>query len=221
MAPVPQTAYDSTNPFAIPVNAEVVCGYVDGIYVWSQVAWARFPNSLKVTIAVSAQTDADVLDVETGDASPDEAPAWAVRQRERGANPTVYCSRLATWPPTLAAFQDAGVAQPQYWIADYTDAAHLVPGSVCTQWSGTTTGPYDISITNGVWPNNPTPNPPPIPEGTPPEMITALNNSDNTTDVYYVGADARVYQLHRDTKGKWTLYQPTALSGDGTHPVAI
>lgn len=37
-----RTMYDSTNPGAIPASAALVAGYVDGLYRWSDAAWARF-----------------------------------------------------------------------------------------------------------------------------------------------------------------------------------
>lgn len=49
-------------------------------------------------------------------------------------------------------------------------------------------------------------------------MITTLLMPDGSTDVFYIGADGRIYQLHRTTEGAWKLFEPTALSGDGSHP---
>lgn len=153
------TMYDAVTPANIPASAEVVAGYVDGHYAWKPADWARFPHALKVRIAVFPSTnDGDVLDVEPGDATPAQAPGWVARRRAAGhPRPTVYCSRSA-WPAVRAEFARQRVPEPDYWIADYTGRAHLLPGSVATQW--TDAGPYDVSITNGVWPRTTAPAPP-------------------------------------------------------------
>ncbi len=173
------TMYDSVTAANIPPTAEIVAGYIDGLYAWSDADWARFPLALKVTIAVFAVDDADVLDVEHGDATPAEAPAWVLRQRARGADPTVYVS-FDNLLAVADAFDAAGVEYPRWWIADYQTppVPRLIPGSAATQYEDA--GPYDLSITDGVWPASPPkPKPPTLEEGadmfcTDPESGTIL-----------------------------------------------
>jgi hypothetical protein len=84
--------WDSTTPLAIPLNAQLVAGYVDGRYAWPRSAWARWPADRTVTIAVDiGTTSADVLDVEAGAADPAQARVWVqnrlrlgVRARSQG-----------------------------------------------------------------------------------------------------------------------------------------
>src|SRR5690242_8753534 len=89
----PFTMYDSVTVSAIPRNAQAVAGYVNGRWpTYSQLVRA-FPHARRLSIAVSADRDADCLDVEQGDATPDQAPAWVQRQHKRGVRrPVVYTS---------------------------------------------------------------------------------------------------------------------------------
>jgi hypothetical protein len=160
------TMYDSVTASDIPADALIVAGYVDGAYTWSEADWAQFPGAAKVRIAVSASShDAQVLDVENGDATPDQAPEWAVAVRALGFAPTIYTSRdnVAT---VAAAFSAADVPQPYYWVADWTGTAHLIPNSVATQYANppASGGHYDVSTTLDTWPVAPVAPSPPAPQ---------------------------------------------------------
>ena len=129
--------YDACTPGNIPANAGMVAGYIYGNCAWSMTAWAAFPNAVKVRIATVAWLDdGQVLDVESGDATPALAPGWCVRARARGQIPTVYCS-VAALPSVMAAFAAAKVTPPHYWLAHYGIAPVLLPGSVATQYQNT------------------------------------------------------------------------------------
>jgi hypothetical protein len=91
--------------------------------------------------------------VETGDATPAQAPGWVKARRAAGADPTVYCS-ASLWPTVRAAFTAAGVAQPHYWIAHYDGDPTIPAGAVAKQYvdppnSG---GHWDLSAVAGHWP---------------------------------------------------------------------
>lgn len=150
-----RTMYDSTAPFAIPPTAAMVAGYVDGRYVWSPAAWARFPNAVKVRIAVFASTnDGHVLDIETGDATPAQAPGWVQRRRAAGIDPSVYCN-LSLWPAVRAAFHAANVAEPHYWVAGYPGGGAVIPaGAIAHQYAdpATSGGQWDLSVVADYWP---------------------------------------------------------------------
>lgn len=142
--------YDSTDYTSIPTGATMVAGYIDGRYAWSSDAWNSFPNARKVKIAVFPTTQGgDVLDVENGDATPAQAVSWVQARRNAGADPVVYCNR-STWPQVTQAFTAAGVAQPLYWIADWTWAAHIPSGAVACQWGAY--GRFDVSEVGPDWP---------------------------------------------------------------------
>lgn len=147
---------DSTAAVDIPTSAEMVAGYLPpSQFAWSAADWARFPHAVKVRIAVRATVnDGHVLDVETGDATPAQAPGWVLMRRQAGADPSVYCSASA-WPTVRAAFTAAGVAQPHYWIAAYPGGGPVIPaGAVAHQWADETiTGHhYDQSVVADFWP---------------------------------------------------------------------
>jgi hypothetical protein len=150
--------YDSTTPAAIPPDAAMVAGYLaPSPWAWSAVDWARFPRAVHVRIAVRAGTpDGHVLDVEQGDALPEQAVRWVQRRRAAGADPTVYCN-FSTWPLVISAFTAARVAQPHYWIARY-DESVSVPTmggitAIAHQWVSEPGGNhYDISTVANHWP---------------------------------------------------------------------
>lgn len=177
-----RTMYDSVTAADIPANAQLVAGYVDGIYRWSGTDWARFPQALKIAIAVFPSTNSGImLDVEAGDATPEQAPGWVQMRRARGVDPTVYCA-YAAWAQTIQAFDRAQVARPHWAIACYDNVASLeefwVGGQrqpvldpdrlVAKQYADPAAGSgghYDLSVVTGYWPGvDPVPAPPPIPQ---------------------------------------------------------
>jgi hypothetical protein len=155
--------YDAVTASNIPGGATMVAGYDDGRYVNVAEMAARFPRARVVTITVFASDDEGmVLDVERGDASPEEAPGWAARRRARGFDPSVYCS-TDTWPAVRAAFAAAGVAEPHWWIAGWDGDPAIPPGAVAKQYGNQ--GPYDISSVADYWPGvDPVPTPPSHPQ---------------------------------------------------------
>jgi hypothetical protein len=151
---------DSVTPTNIPTSTEVVGGYVNGRYAWKPTDWARFPLSHKVTISTYANgptpfdTIALVLDVETGDAAPEEAPEWVLKMRFIRVDPVIYCN-LATWPTVMSAFHQANVPIPKYWIASWDGVPSVSPawaymGCVAKQYQSTSL--VDMSVTVGTWP---------------------------------------------------------------------
>lgn len=175
-----RTMWDSTRAADIPANVGMVAGYVDGLYRWSAQDWARFPDAIRVRIAVFPQTDdGHVLDVEKGNATPAQAPGWVAMRRRAGVDPSVYCSRSA-WSQLAAQFQVQRVPGPHWWIADYTGAPHLPPGAVACQYADQsyTGAHFDLSEVSPYWPGVDPP-PPPVPTRKVPEMI--IVTVDGTT----------------------------------------
>lgn len=115
--------YDSVEATAIPVgwHPQLVAGYVNGRWPSFTAMTRRFPNAQAVSVTVNAGGDADVLDVETGNATPAQAPGWVGRQHAMNRpRPTIYCSR-STVPAVERAMRDAGVPVDRYdyWVADW------------------------------------------------------------------------------------------------------
>lgn len=135
----------------------MVAGYVDGIFGpehklygepgWDAAGWARFPNAVKWQIAVSPSTNyGNVLDVETGDATPAQAPGWVRMRRAAGVDPIVYMN-ASTWPAVRSQFQLQGVPEPHYWVAQYDNNPAIPAGAIAKQYANPTyTGHhYDLS----------------------------------------------------------------------------
>lgn len=154
--------YDAITPGNVPAGATLVAGYGDGYYQDVAAFKARFPGATVVEIAVFASDDlGTVLDVETGDATPAQAPGWVQMRRHAGIDPTVYCNSN-TWPSVRSAFAAAGVPEPHYWIAAYDGDPTIPAGAVAKQYSDP--GPYDLSSVADYWPGvDPAPSPSPSP----------------------------------------------------------
>lgn len=150
--------YDSVSPINIPANAEVVGGYADGHWAWPPRAWARFPIAKRVAIFTSASHDLDpgvavnvfCLDVEHGDATVGQAPAWVEKQRSLGRAGRIWTyTSMSNWPALRQAFSDQKIAESWYWIAWYNaiGSLHDVTGARAKQFIGSQSG-FDLSVTD-------------------------------------------------------------------------
>jgi len=143
------TMWDSVDWQAIPTDVSAVLGYVDGLYAWPSEAWLRFPNAIKVRIAVRAATnDGHMLDVEKGDAIPAQCPGWVQRRQAAGVVlPAIYCSLSAY--PDVERFC-AGLAHVVV-VADWTGVPHIpsLPDVVGCQYAAH--GTYDLSLIQSNW----------------------------------------------------------------------
>jgi hypothetical protein len=166
--------YDSIYANQIPLDAPVVAGYVDGRYKWSDADWARFPNAVKVRIAVFATTnDGHVLDVERGDATAQESAYWTQMRRASGLlTPAIYCGDGVDGykrSEVLAAHAALGIAAPLIWLASWTWGTPVLPWNcIALQYASylmLNTG-YDLSLCADHWPGvdpEPEPGPGPVP----------------------------------------------------------
>jgi hypothetical protein len=148
------TMYDGVDAGTVPAGAEIYAGYVDGQWQSYDALVSKFPGALHVSICVTASDSARALDVESGDATPEEAPAWAAAQRKGGnPYPVVYMDE-ANWPAVKAAFSDQGVPAPLYWVAAYVNDPSTAPaipaGAIAIQYYDY--GGYDASVAADYWP---------------------------------------------------------------------
>lgn len=138
--------FDSIDVGQLPADGENFAAYVDGHWPnWSEVV-QRFPGANVLSIAVNPAGDAECLDIETGDATPEDAAAWYVRQLGRGvARPCLYAD-ASTMADVITAIQAARILRPavRLWSAHYTGSAHICGPSSCrtlsidadgTQWT--------------------------------------------------------------------------------------
>lgn len=141
------TLFDSVDLGQIPAGATAVAAYVDGKFANAAEARDRFPRARILTIAVFADHDADCLDIEDGNARPDQAAAWYLRQKARGARrPCLYASASLMHAQVIPAIQAAGIARGtvRLWSAHYTRVPHICGPASCrelatgadgTQWT--------------------------------------------------------------------------------------
>jgi len=124
-------------------KATIVSGYVNGNWPDFAALALATPGLGHLSITVNASNlDAQCLDVEKNDASPDQAPGWALGVRKAGREPWVYMN-ASTWPAVKAAFDKAEVAYPHFWVAEYDENPTIPAGAVAKQHTNTLE--YDIS----------------------------------------------------------------------------
>jgi len=105
--------------------------------------------------------DADVLDMEWGDATPAMCPPWA--NAHAGA-PIIYCS-VSRVQEVITAFDGASRPLPLFWTAHYSGNAHICDAAcglpsrainrmVATQFTDPpgSGGNYDLSLCIPGWP---------------------------------------------------------------------
>lgn len=129
--------YDGITPASVPKGGDFYGGYVAGNWPDFAQLLADEPGAHLISIAVQADEYADCLDVETGDATPVQAPGWAERQRADGnPYPWVYMNQ-STWPDVIAAFTAQNVAPPLYWVANYNGDPTIPAGAIAKQHTNT------------------------------------------------------------------------------------
>lgn len=145
------TQDDSIRATNLPPGVPAYAGYVDGIWADYDAICARFPGAQVLSIAVFVADNADCLDIETGDATPGQAPAWTKRQHRRGlARPCLYASAgiMNLVHDNLTA---AGLPRSSYrlWSAHYGSGPHICGPDTCklvkvacdgTQWTDAAPG---------------------------------------------------------------------------------
>jgi hypothetical protein len=144
----PYTMYDSVTPGALPANQPAAV-YADGAYAASSSEMSGHHSVLWIDTNGS-DPNANVLDVEPGDATPAGSAQWvqAHLSKQPHSVAIIYTMR-SDW----SAVQGAVAGLPsweqshvRYWIADPTGVPHVVPGSSATQWYWGSS--YDMSTAN-------------------------------------------------------------------------
>jgi hypothetical protein len=174
----PRIMRDSTHLADIPAaGLDIVAVYANGRYATTEArVRARFPHIPIAWIDIDGtRPDADILDVETGDATPAGAVLWVKAKRLRQLTathplypPILYCNR-ATLTPLFNAMAGAHLHVVQdfrLWIAtlDGTKRVADMTGVTAVQSRGEaqTGGHYDESdVYDAAWLAPPPPPPGP------------------------------------------------------------
>lgn len=126
--------FDDTTAALIPSTAKVIGVYIDGRYKNDAEIRTKFPQAALVTIAVSANDNAEVLDVEAMDATIAEVYAWLKRQLARGVYlPVIYISvsQVDRLMETMTANGFVHGKHFRIWSAHYGAGEHLCGPSTC------------------------------------------------------------------------------------------
>lgn len=130
--------YDSVTAEAIP-PAPVVLGYVDGAYTTYPVLRERFRGSSTLVVGVTTGAgDADIIDVENGDATPEAATTWCIQRLKSGRRPTVYGTRDSI-DAVVGLLRRRGVRADlcAYFLADFVQV-----GDPFVRWPRGIPAPY-------------------------------------------------------------------------------
>lgn len=149
-----RTMYDGVDPSRLPVYCQLAAGYIDGLYAWEAAGWERFSaQTTLVRIACFAETNnGDFLDVEQGNAAPEQAPGWITMRRRAGHPfPAVYMN-VDTWPRVRQAFADQHVIEPLYIVAEWDGKAAVPAGAFGKQYVSDNQAGFDLSVIGDYWP---------------------------------------------------------------------
>ena len=134
--------YDSIFVDELPKNAYIAV-YGNGIYAANlEVVKKRKPKKVLTIDVIGNRPDFNMLDIETFDATPQDAPPWVRKHVDHfgigdpHVHARLYCN-LSTWPLAKAQVAQLPWEYRQHvrWhIANPTGVPHLVPGSTATQW---------------------------------------------------------------------------------------
>lgn len=138
--------YDTVTLNTVPPNPQAVAGYTSGNWPTYIPLVKKYPRAKHLSIAVSASHDAECLDIENGDASPEQAPQWVRRQHARGVRRPVVYGSVSAMENIINILSRDSIPRNQYrvWTAHYTFVAHLCgPGcgngftdhADATQWT--------------------------------------------------------------------------------------
>jgi hypothetical protein len=145
------TMYDAVTPSNIPASAAYVAGYVGGLWPTYTTLLKQFPRATILSIAINSSENAECLDVETGDATIADIPAWVKRQlSDKVYRPVIYSSvaNMGNVLSTLAA-NNISRQSVRLWSAHYSNGNHICGPSSCgqvrqdmdgTQWTDNANG---------------------------------------------------------------------------------
>lgn len=124
---------DSIEVASLPAGMDAYAGYVGGWWPDYAAIVAAHAGVPVLGIAISADEDAQALDVENGDATPAQAGEWAARQLARGIPAPVLYGSVSVVPSIVQSLHAAGVTRYLIWSAHYGLGEHICGPSTCGQ----------------------------------------------------------------------------------------
>jgi hypothetical protein len=223
--------YDGINALAAGIaksfpDAAMVAGYINGDYAWTQADWDLFPHANHVQITITASADAgDVLDVEPGNAAPEQTAGWIEMRKASGYyRPTIYCN-LST-VPAVRQGTGAYILGRDYdiWVADWTGSPHEVtapgtPAAMCSATQYESTENYDVSVVyDEGWPHRTAPATKPPAEPT--DIKATAVTATSVTLTWNGDPNATSYRIRATYQGKLVQEEsvpsaPATVSGLG------
>jgi len=143
--------YDTVTVNTVPSNPTAVAGYVGGWWPTFSALAKRFPRAKHLSIAVNSHEDADCLDIENGDASPEAAGTWAKRQKSLGKKLVVLYFSVSNKQAVERSITASGIkrSEVKFWGAHYTFVPHKESGFDAIQWTDKALGRnLDASLCN-------------------------------------------------------------------------
>lgn len=211
--------YDGINTLAAGIadkfpDAQLIAGYLNGDFAWTSAEFNLFPRSVHVTITITASAnEGDVLDVESGDATPGQAAEWIEKRKASGYyRPTIYCN-LSTLPSLREATGDLILGEDwDCWVADFTNEPHQVtapgtPKASCAATQFESTDAFDLSsVFDDDWPHRTAPAKPKPPAKAPTKAPT------EPTGIRVVTVTPTSVKLEWDTVPDATAYHVRVTS---------
>jgi hypothetical protein len=162
--------YDAADPAAIPAGAPMIAGYEHGWPGWLNpytdtvtLRPAQAPRILWVDNTGATPLTSDILDVESGAATPAAAAAWLRARRARDWWSALYVSRAGA-AALVDAAGDPAAMQYVLWVADWSldqDQAGQLTGQriagaeiVAVQYASPSSNGlpgYDLSVVSDSW----------------------------------------------------------------------
>lgn len=119
---LPRIQYDSVSVGNIPHDAAAAAYYVNGRFANEAAVKRQAPNAKYTSIAVNTDAIADSLDIEPGNATIADAPAWfrKFKLARPGKKPIFYCS-ASDADALVATLKHAFIERSAYilWTAHY------------------------------------------------------------------------------------------------------
>jgi hypothetical protein len=155
------TMYDAADPAVvrdvIPAGAQAVAGYVgpagpsNHFVTFPAVVGRFYPHAHCFSIAAQSFLLAACLDIESGDATPAQAPGWFHFAKAAGHWRPCFYANASTMPQVEQQLQAAGIPRAAYrlWVAAYPGTGpNVPPGFDAHQYidHGPRGENYDISV---------------------------------------------------------------------------